>query len=393
MSESTPPARVKVMSILLGVIGNRTYGEFLRGALRASKALDFDASWESDERELHARLFNRLMYLRSPFSWVNERNLDFMRVRREFGYAYFGRRILIRKFERVRPQVLHFNTQTVAFLARDYIRRVPTVITSDQSAEQIASETPPKWRWTQRPSIALERAPLRSAQAVIALSRWAARSLIASHRLAPERVHVVPQGVDLAEFANMPASRAEKPGPRKLLFVGVDFERKGGPQLVDMFVDRFGDRDVELHLMTKERRVREHPRVVVHRGITTSSPAWAALYADADIFVLPTLSDASPNSYIEAMAAGLPTVGTSVGAAAEIVTNDETGYLSEPGDMRTFGDRIEMLLAAPDTRQRLGDNGRQRVARDYDAAVNAARLETIFLQAARATSAPQGRAT
>ena len=392
MTEATFSARLKVMSVLLGVIGNRTYGEFVSGALRDSKALDIDAFWESDDRELHARFFNRLMYVRSPLPWMNERNLDFMRVRRELGYAYFGRRILVRNFDRVFPQLLHFNTQTVAFLAGDFIQRVPTVITSDQSAEQIAAETPLPWRWTQWPSTMLERSPLRAARAVIALSQWAARSLIASHRLAPERVHVVPQGVDLSAFAAMPESRVAKPGPRKLLFVGVDFARKGGPQLVDMFLDRFRDHDIELHLMTKERRVREHPRVVVHRDIRASSPAWTALYADADIFVLPTRSDASPNSYIEAMATGLPTIGTSVGAAAEIVTNDETGYLVEPGDMRAFGDRVEMLLARPDMRQRLGENGRRRVARDYDASVNAARLEMIFLEAARPSDASRSRA-
>ena len=377
-----PQARIKVMSVLLGVIGNRTYGEFLSRALRDSAVLDLEASWESDDREFHARLFNRLMFVRSPLRWVNERNLDFMRVRRELGYAYFGRRILDRKFHRFRPDLLHFNTQTVAFLAPDYIARVPTVITSDQSAEQIAVETPPKWRWTQRPSVLLERSPLRAARAVVVLSDWAARSLIAGHDLAPERVRVVPQGVDLRAFAGMPASRAQKRGPRKLLFVGVDFERKGGPDLVRMFLERFADRDVELHLMTKEQRVHEHPRVVVHRDVHASSPAWTALYAEADLFVLPTRSDASPNSYIEAMAAGLPAIGTSVGAAAEIITNDETGYLVESNDMRAFGDRIDALLSQPENRQRLGDNGRRRVARDYDATVNAARLEKIFVEAA-----------
>ena len=377
------PGRIKVMSVLLGVIGNRTYGEFLRRALRDSTVLDFDASWESEEREFHARLFNRLMYVRSPLSWINERNLDFMRVRRELGYAYFGRRLLDRKFARIRPQLLHFNTQTVAFLAPDYIARLPTVITSDQSAEQIAHETPAVWRWTQRPSLLLERGPLRAARAVVVLSRWAARSLIASHDLAPERVHVVPQGVDLRAFAAMPASRAAKPGPRKLLFVGVDFERKGGHELVDMFVERFGERDVELHLMTKERRVREHPRVFVHRDINAASPAWTALFAEADLFVLPTHNDASPNSYIEAMAAGLPTLGTSVGAAAEIVSEHETGYLVKPGDMPALGDRIDMLLAQPENCRRLGENGRRRVARDYDARHNATKLEAIFVRAAR----------
>ena len=382
MSESRG-ARIKVMSVLLGVIGNRTYGEFLHRALRDSAVIDFDASWESDEREFHARLFNRLMYVRSPLRWINERNLDFMRIRRELGYAYFGRRILDRKFARIRPQLLHFNTQTVAFLAPDYIARVPTVITSDQSAEQIAAETPTTWRWTQRPSVLLERGPLRAARAVVVLSNWAARSLIASHSLAPERVHVVPQGVDLRAFAGIAASRAQKAGPRKLLFVGVDFKRKGGPELVDMFVERFGDHDVELHLMTKERHVRAHPRVVVHRDINQSSPAWSKLYGDADLFVLPTRNDASPNSYIEAMAAGLPVLGTTVGAAAEIITNHETGFLVEPGDFRALGDRIETLLAQPENRHRLGENGRNRVARDYDAVRNAGRLEAIFVEAAR----------
>ena len=80
-------------------------------------------------------------------------------------------------------------------------------------------------------------------------SHWAAEAIIREYAVPAERVHVVPPGVDLRLWPQR-AQRAEQAHLPRLLFVGGDFERKGGPLLLDVFRAHFRGR-CELHLVTK----------------------------------------------------------------------------------------------------------------------------------------------
>lgn len=71
-------------------------------------------------------------------------------------------------------------------------------------------------------------------------------------------------------------------------------------------------------------------------------------YGIADIAVLSSLSEGSPNALLEAMAARVPVVSTAVGGVPEIVTNRESTLLIQPGDPRALSDAIRELLASPD---------------------------------------------
>lgn len=378
-------SRVRVLSVQTTLLGNRTYAELLRSAFADSPRIAFDAHWSPEQRELRIPGLKRLFWTRNPLRWVRERNLDFYPVRYEIGTSLLVRRFVARKIAERRPDVLHLHTQNLALLATGLMQDVPTVITADMTAMQTAEQhAPPGWRWTYAPGWGLEGAALRRAAAVVTFSAWAARSVTEGHGVAAERVHVVPPGVDLEHFRHFdPARRGGEDGVRRIVFVGGEFVRKGGPALVELFLERFAGAGVELHLVTSpEAQVPVHPQIVVHRGVKAFSPEWRRVYEQADLFVMPTRADAAPFVFVEAMAAGIPAIGTTVGAIPEMIVEGETGFVVAPDDRRALGERIALLLGDPALRKRMGASGRRRVETHYDARKNAARLEQIFVNTA-----------
>lgn len=65
---------------------------------------------------------------------------------------------------------------------------------------------------------------------------------------------------------------------------------------------------------------------------------------NVDVFVRPSLSEGLGTAFIEAMAAGLPVIGTPVGGITDLITNDETGVLCTPGDVQGIADAIDKIL-------------------------------------------------
>jgi glycosyltransferase involved in cell wall biosynthesis len=90
-----------------------------------------------------------------------------------------------------------------------------------------------------------------------------------------------------------------------------------------------------------------------------------------DVFVLPSFSEGSPQSLLEAMGAGLPVVATGVGGSAESIVHGSTGFLVEPHDPADLAARLLDLARSPEERRRLGDNAARaiREGRTFDAMV------------------------
>ncbi len=84
------------------------------------------------------------------------------------------------------------------------------------------------------------------------------------------------------------------------------------------------------------------------------------ILAQAHVFALATKWEGFPLSILEAMRAGLPTVASNVGGVAESVTEGESGFLVEPGDLLSLRERLDRLAGQPALRQRMGAAGRQR---------------------------------
>ena len=89
-----------------------------------------------------------------------------------------------------------------------------------------------------------------------------------------------------------------------------------------------------------------------------------AVLSDADIFVLPSLSEARPRSIIEAMSLGVPVVASDVGGIPSLVAHDETGLLVPPGNAEGLALAIDRLVQSHDLRSRLAAAARAYAERE-----------------------------
>ncbi len=208
-------------------------------------------------------------------------------------------------------------------------------------------------------------------------SAWAARSMVADYGAREEAVHVVPPGIDLEQWA--PVERDPDRRPR-LLFVGADFERKGGPLLLDMYRRHLRD-ETDLHLVTRAALPPELG-VFVHNELGVGDPRLRELYQTSDVLVLPTLADCFSIAALEAMACALPVVISRTGGIPEIVIDGETGMLVAPGQADSLLRALRVMLTSAAVRRRMGEAGRRRVERHFDARVQAATTVGIMSEAA-----------
>ena len=155
-------------------------------------------------------------------------------------------------------------------------------------------------------------------------SEWAKESLVRDYGVAPDRVRVIPPGAAPAYFEvgreRLAQAVRDGAGPVRLLFVGGAFARKGGPEQLEATRGARA-RQCELHVVTGSDVALppDASHVHVHRGLTANSPELLALFRDADLFVLPSHADCLAVVLMEATAAALPVITTSVGALGEAV--------------------------------------------------------------------------
>jgi glycosyltransferase involved in cell wall biosynthesis len=215
--------------------------------------------------------------------------------------------------------------------------------------------------------------------AVIAISDGVRAALLRAG-VRPERIRVVPSGIDPASVEPAPGDRAATrerwrvAGDAILVLVLGALERRKGHAVLLDAAGRL-DRDAPfLHYVFcgdgRERRALAAAAArlgdrVVFAGFQRDV---AACLAAADVVALPSLQEGLGVAALEAMAAGRPVVASRVGGLAEVVVEGETGLLAAPGDAAALAAALRTVAGDPALRARLGHGGRARVLARYTAA-------------------------
>jgi glycosyltransferase involved in cell wall biosynthesis len=309
-------------------------------------------------------------WARAAASWSTPRwahsGLDLRSARWHAVQALRARRALGEEIGAWRPDVVHVHPHSVALGLGALRRRVPIAVSVDATVGDWAAM--PVWRRTGAvataelaPSRAAERRTFAQAALVLAWTAWVRDAVLAVTPGAKVAVHH--PGLDLASFR--PAPRRPRALPR-ILFVGGRFADKGGEDLLAALGDDLG-RTVEVDAVTPAD-VAPRAGLRVHR-LGPGDPELMDLRQQADLLALPSGADAVPWAILEAMACGVPVVGSTVGAIGDLVGGDEAGVLVPFGDRRALGAAVRGLLDDEPRRAALGAAARARCEARFDAAV------------------------
>jgi glycosyltransferase involved in cell wall biosynthesis len=150
-----------------------------------------------------------------------------------------------------------------------------------------------------------------------------------------------------------------------VLFIGREFERKGGDLLLQAFARvRAKIPDARLVVVGLPAMAIPDPGVTSLGLLRKDDPReWAQLigaYRSADVFCFPTRYEPFGIVVLEAMLFGLPCVATRTGAIPEMIREGETGYLVPPEDVDSLTCRLLALLGDRSLARRLGEAGRKR---------------------------------
>ncbi|MFZ0745049.1 MAG: glycogen synthase [Terracidiphilus sp.] len=238
----------------------------------------------------------------------------------------------------------------------------------------------------------MERTAILDADAIIAVSQGTKADILRAYPdVKPGRIHVIYNGIDLAEYQRTEEIQAltdygVDPGVPYVLFVGRITRQKGVTHLVDaigylppetqvvLCAGAPDTPEIAAELRNKvEVARRNHPRIVWIEKMVTKQEA-IQLYSHCRVFCCPSVYEPFGIINLEAMACRAPVVASATGGIKEVVVDGETGYLV-PFDQdpitsfplnperfaRDLAVRLHHLLQEPEKCRRFGDAGRRRV--------------------------------
>lgn len=230
---------------------------------------------------------------------------------------------------------------------------------------------------------------------VVAVSHATAEDLLRLEVTNEERLVVIPPGVNLGPFLAIERGGERADGLRAELGLGSDdvlvgmlgrlAEVKRTTWAVDVF-ELLANRHPSMHLAfvgdgseraSLEARISElEPKLAARVHLVGARTDLQDVMRAFDILLSTSRMEGMPVAMIEAAAAGIPTVATSVGGVPELVANERTGYLGESQDELAFG--LDRLLADREERLAAGHRARLRVEQKHSAVRLADNLASVY---------------
>lgn len=247
---------------------------------------------------------------------------------------------------------------------------VPWIHENDQSLGQYLSDYIHFDGMAMRSMVSVSSNMLNSknCKAVIAWSEWARKGYIRDG-VEQSKIHVIPP----AFVPSCDPRRRSSPAVDSVnvLFIGRDYDRKGGDTALEIFDKlkvNFGNARLVFVGPIKDKRVLQkikQDRRITHYDYVSKELLHQHIFPSADIFLLPTKSEAYGMSILEAMSRGIPVVTSRISAIPEIVEDGVSGYLRRPGDVDSYLKACALLLESRERRMKMGENARSAVSEKF----------------------------
>ncbi len=206
------------------------------------------------------------------------------------------------------------------------------------------------------PIVDRERRLYEAATVIAVTAGHVATSLVEDYGIKQAAIQVVLIGANAPPAPPSPEGRY---GEKHILFVGIDWERKGGPELVEAFRTVSDDfADARLTIVGCDPAA-DHRNIDVKGRIPPAEVT--RLMAVCSIYCMPSHIEPSSVAVIEAARSGLPVIGTATGGFLDSVVPDKTGILVPPGDADALAAAMRRLLADPGLCASMGAAGQEWV--------------------------------
>jgi glycosyltransferase involved in cell wall biosynthesis len=231
---------------------------------------------------------------------------------------------------------------------------------------------------------------VNAARAIVTETDYAAEFLRERFSHRANRVHRIYNGLDFAEFGRADFSST----PPLIIAVGRLIPKKGFGYLIRscaLLAERGKSFRCEIigeGPLENELRGQIDELCLQNNVVLTGAKPQTQLrrrLAAATVFVLPSVIDPDggmdnlPTVIMEAMATGLPVVSTNIGGIPEMVIENETGFLVQPGDASAMADAIQLVINDPSLAQRLGQFGYQRAQQLFSIEKNVRELCVLLV--------------
>ena len=226
--------------------------------------------------------------------------------------------------------------------------------------------------------LGLEQQAYNNASHVCVRSETVRQSLVEDYGIEPEKVSVVGGGTNLGVLPD--AVTRPIGGPPRLLFIGMDFYRKGGDLVLKAFAQ--ARKSLPLSRLTMVTRMpRNHGLPMTNVEVIESGfdrEIIRSQFPLADAFVLPSRLETWGDVILEAMGYGIACIGVTGQPMEEIIENGKTGLLVEPENPEALSRAMVQLLSDRTYCRMMGVTGRAHLERNFTWPIVAQRLSKVI---------------
>ncbi len=234
---------------------------------------------------------------------------------------------------------------------------------------------------------------LVNSDSIIVLSSIYKKQIVDKISLSNLKIFILPTSADTVAFNNISYDKY-KEFKINLLFLSRAVKQKGLFHLIDALVKLKNQNSYSINLIVAGdgRDLIRAKQYATQKGLNefisfvgyVKGKEKYKILNESHIFIFPSyLSEGCPNAVLEAMAAGLPVITTSVGCLKDIVINEENGYIVKQQSVDDIVWAVNKLVNNPELMVKMGKKNREKAIKEFDNEVIFKKIEEIYHQVLR----------